>query len=88
MNTARVAVAGLIGLRHIEEIQKSRSARLRGDREGLRHRRSQDRRGAKKPLVIDIVMQNEAVPTAGHWNIMDIYSPGTKVHHVSTGTAD
>jgi acetolactate synthase-1/2/3 large subunit len=28
------------------------------------------------------------VPTAGHWNIMDIYSPGRKVHHVSTGPAD
>jgi acetolactate synthase-1/2/3 large subunit len=25
------------------------------------------------------------VPTAGHWNIMDIYSPGRKVHHASTG---
>jgi acetolactate synthase-1/2/3 large subunit len=39
---------------------------------------------AKKPFVIDVVMQNEPVPTAGHWNIMDIYSPGKKVHHVST----
>jgi len=39
---------------------------------------------AKKPFVIDVVMQNEPVPTAGHWNIMDIYSPGRKVHHVST----
>jgi len=29
-------------------------------------------------------MQNEPVPTAGHWNIMDIYSPGRKVHHAST----
>jgi acetolactate synthase I/II/III large subunit len=37
-----------------------------------------------KPFVIDVVMQNEPVPTAGHWNIMDIYSPGKKVHHVST----
>ncbi len=43
---------------------------------------------AKKPLVIDIVMQNEAVPTAGHGNIIDIYSSGRKVHNVSTGTAD
>jgi acetolactate synthase-1/2/3 large subunit len=35
------------------------------------------------------MMQNEPVPTAGHWNIMDIYSPGKKVHHVSVGaTAD
>ncbi len=39
---------------------------------------------SKKPCVIDVVMQNEPVPTAGHWNIMDIYSPGKKVHHVST----
>ena len=37
-----------------------------------------------KPAVIDVVMQNEPVPTAGHWNIMDIYSPGRKVHHVAT----
>ncbi len=36
-----------------------------------------------KPFVIDVMMQNEPVPTAGHWNIMDIYSPGKKVHHVS-----
>jgi len=40
---------------------------------------------SKKPVVIDVEMQNEPVPTAGHWNIMDIYSPGRKVHHVSTG---
>jgi acetolactate synthase-1/2/3 large subunit len=40
-----------------------------------------------KPYVIDVVMQNEPVPTAGHWNIMDIYSPGKKVHHVSIGGA-
>jgi acetolactate synthase I/II/III large subunit len=39
-----------------------------------------------KPVVIDVEMQNEPVPTAGHWNIMDIYSPGRKVHHVATGT--
>lgn len=42
---------------------------------------------AGKPCVIDVVMQNEPVPTAGHWNIMDIYSPGKKVHHASTGAA-
>jgi acetolactate synthase-1/2/3 large subunit len=24
------------------------------------------------------------VETAGHWNIMDIYSPGKKVHHADT----
>jgi acetolactate synthase-1/2/3 large subunit len=37
-----------------------------------------------KPCVLDVIMQNEPVPTAGHWNIMDIYSPGKKVHHVAT----
>ena len=41
--------------------------------------------GANRPFVIDVVMQNEPVPTAGHWNIMDIYSPGKKVDHVGTG---
>jgi len=40
---------------------------------------------AKRPCVIDVYMKNEPVPTAGHWNIMDIYSPGRKVHHVGTG---
>jgi acetolactate synthase-1/2/3 large subunit len=39
---------------------------------------------ANRPCVIDVVMQNEPVPTAGHWNIMDIYSPGKNVHHAST----
>lgn len=37
-----------------------------------------------KPVVIDVYMKNIPTPTAGHWNIMDIYSPGKKVHHVST----
>ena len=40
---------------------------------------------SNRPFVIDVDMQNEPVPTAGHWNIMDIYSPGVKVHHVATG---
>ena len=39
----------------------------------------------KKPVVIDVYMKNIPTPTAGHWNIMDIYSPGKKVHHVATG---
>lgn len=39
---------------------------------------------ANKPYVIDVPMINNPVPTAGHWNIMDIYSPGKNVHHVST----
>ncbi len=37
---------------------------------------------SNSPCVIDVSMQNEPVPTFGHWNIMDIYSPGKKVHHV------
>jgi acetolactate synthase-1/2/3 large subunit len=39
---------------------------------------------SNRPVVIDVVMQNEPVPTAGHWNIMDIYSPGQKKSHLST----
>jgi acetolactate synthase-1/2/3 large subunit len=30
-----------------------------------------------------VAMMNEPVPTAGHWNINDIYSPGRKVSHVA-----
>ena len=41
-----------------------------------------------RPVVIDAYMKNEPVPTAGHWNIMDIYSPGKRVHHVATGGRD
>jgi len=40
---------------------------------------------SKRACVIDVYMKNVPTPTAGHWNIMDIYSPGKKVHHVSTG---
>ncbi|MGM0876701.1 MAG: thiamine pyrophosphate-binding protein [Bacillota bacterium] len=38
---------------------------------------------SNKPFVIDVEMQNIPTPTAGHWNIMDIYSPGKKVHHAA-----
>lgn len=38
----------------------------------------------KKPVLIDVPMINNPVPTTGHWNILDIYSPGKKVSHVST----
>ncbi|GAA4720257.1 thiamine pyrophosphate-binding protein [Brevibacillus fulvus] len=38
---------------------------------------------ANKPFVIDVHMQNIPTPTEGHWNIVDIYSPGHKVHHVA-----
>lgn len=40
-----------------------------------------DALASEKPVVIDVAMINEPVPTDGHWNIMDIYSPGKKVHH-------
>lgn len=36
-----------------------------------------------RPVVIDVAMLNEPVPTAGHWNINDIYSPGRNVSHVA-----
>jgi acetolactate synthase-1/2/3 large subunit len=39
---------------------------------------------ANKPFVIDAAMLNNPVPTSGHWNINDIYTPGgRKVHHVA-----
>lgn len=41
---------------------------------------------SKRPCVIDVPMLNEPVPTAGHWNINDIYTPGGRaVSHVSLG---
>ncbi|SIQ59089.1 acetolactate synthase-1/2/3 large subunit [Aromatoleum tolulyticum] len=39
---------------------------------------------SNKPFVIDVAMKNNPVPTTGHWNILDIYSPNAKVSHVST----
>ncbi len=37
---------------------------------------------SNRPFVIDAAMLNNPVPTAGHWNINDIYSPGGReVHH-------
>ncbi len=38
-----------------------------------------------KSVVLDVPMINNPVPTTGHWNILDIYSPGKKISHVSTG---
>ena len=81
----------------VREERQAVVARLRGDRPGVRHRRHQGGVGRRiqagagagdqieAPVVIDVYMKNEPVPTAGHWNIMDIYSPGKKVHHVGTG---
>lgn len=39
---------------------------------------------SNKPFVIDVAMKNNPVPTTGHWNILDIYSPEGGVSHVST----
>ena len=39
---------------------------------------------SNKPVLIDVPMINNPVPTGGHWNILDIYSPGKKISHVST----
>lgn len=39
---------------------------------------------ANVPYVLDVIMENAPVPTAGHWNIMDIYSPNKKITHVAT----
>jgi acetolactate synthase-1/2/3 large subunit len=39
---------------------------------------------SNKPVVLDVPMINNPVPTTGHWNILDIYSPGRKVSHVTT----
>ncbi len=37
-----------------------------------------------RPFVIDVAMKNNPVPTTGHWNILDIYSPDRHVSHVGT----
>ncbi|MGB1360958.1 MAG: thiamine pyrophosphate-binding protein [Alphaproteobacteria bacterium] len=37
-----------------------------------------------KPTVLDVRMKNNPTPTTGHWNILDIYSPGQYKSHVST----
>ena len=39
--------------------------------------------GSARPFVIDVAMLNEPVPTGGHWNINDIYSPGREASHVA-----
>jgi acetolactate synthase-1/2/3 large subunit len=37
-----------------------------------------------RPTVLDVPMKNNPTPTTGHWNILDIYSPGGGVSHVAT----
>jgi acetolactate synthase-1/2/3 large subunit len=39
---------------------------------------------SNRPVVLDVIMENAPVPTTGHWNIMDIYSPGEQITHVTT----
>lgn len=36
------------------------------------------------PVVLDVPMKNNPTPTTGHWNILDIYTPGGDVSHVAT----
>jgi len=38
---------------------------------------------ANEPVLIDVAMRNEPVPTDGQWNINDIYSPNSTKSHVS-----
>ncbi len=38
---------------------------------------------ANEPVVLDVAMRNEPVPTDGQWNINDIYSPDSEKSHVS-----
>jgi acetolactate synthase-1/2/3 large subunit len=38
----------------------------------------------ERPVVIDVSMVNVPTPTAGHWNILDIYSPGETIEHAAT----
>jgi acetolactate synthase-1/2/3 large subunit len=37
-----------------------------------------------KPVVLDVRMVNIPTPTEGHWDIMNVFSPGKRVHHVAT----
>jgi acetolactate synthase-1/2/3 large subunit len=37
-----------------------------------------------RPYVLDVPMKNNPTPTTGHWNILDIYSPGKRLEHVAT----
>lgn len=39
---------------------------------------------ANKPVVLDVRMVNIPTPTEGHWDIMNVFSHGKKIHHVST----
>jgi acetolactate synthase-1/2/3 large subunit len=39
---------------------------------------------ANKPIVLDVRMVNIPTPTEGHWDIMNVFSPGKKIHHVGT----
>ncbi|MYH57549.1 MAG: hypothetical protein F4145_06020 [Boseongicola sp. SB0675_bin_26] len=37
-----------------------------------------------RPVVLDVPVISDATPTTGHWNILDIHSPGKDLSHVST----
>jgi acetolactate synthase-1/2/3 large subunit len=40
--------------------------------------------GMDRPVVLDVAMRNNPTPTTGHWNILDIYSPGEAISHAPT----
>ncbi len=59
--------------------------------EGIRIRSADQLRPAlakaiasNRPTVLDVAMINNPTPTTGHWNILDIYSPGMNKSHVAT----
>ena len=80
----------------VREGRQAVFARLRGDRAGrTAWTASRSNAAAEfKPALERAIKSKQALrhrrrdaeragPTAGHWNIMDIYSPGKKVHHAS-----
>jgi acetolactate synthase-1/2/3 large subunit len=79
-------------LRHgLPQGRRGHRTELRRHREGLRVRSAARFKPALKaainsgkPTVIDVAMGNNPTPTSGHWNILDIYSPDTRVSHVAT----
>jgi acetolactate synthase-1/2/3 large subunit len=40
--------------------------------------------GSGKPYLLDVPMKNNPTPTTGHWNILDIYAPDSKLEHAAT----
>ena len=74
------------GLRR-DRARRTASTASRSSRRRSSSRRWSGRSRSASPVVIDVSMENVPMPTAGHWNIMDIYSPGKKVQHASVTVA-